>query len=106
MIAGVLMEKAWTGRFRLSSPKRKNFPVLRRLAFGVMLRRMDVLDLNEAADLLRVSERTVRTKAKAGLLPGTKVGRDWRFSRAALLKYLEGKPKPKVETVTRTVSDG
>ena len=50
----------------------------------------DVMNLKQAAEYLGVSERTVRTKAKAGSLPGQKVGRDWRFNRSALDVYLTG----------------
>jgi len=67
----------------------------------------DVLDLTEAARLLRVSPRTVRTRAKAGLIPGRKVGRDWRFNKEALLRHLEGRaPETVEEVVTRTVRRG
>jgi excisionase family DNA binding protein len=48
----------------------------------------EVLTLDEAAQLLRVDERTVRELALRGELPGRKLGRAWRFSRAALLEWL------------------
>src|SRR5260221_2021812 len=46
----------------------------------------DVLTTAEAAELLRVSEPTMR-KLAAQL--GRRVGKDWRYSRAALLRWLE-----------------
>jgi excisionase family DNA binding protein len=50
----------------------------------------DVLTAEEAADLLRVSTKTVLTLARNGSLPGTKVGRAWRFLRADLVAYVHG----------------
>lgn len=48
----------------------------------------DVLDVQEAAALLAVSPATVREQARLGRLPGRKIGREWRFSRRALLDWL------------------
>ena len=48
----------------------------------------DVLSLEEAAALLRVEPDDVRELAEAGDLPGRKLGRQWRFSRTALLTWL------------------
>ena len=50
----------------------------------------DILTTEEAADLLRVSSKTVLALARDGELPGTKVGRAWRFLRADLLDYVHG----------------
>lgn len=50
----------------------------------------EVLTLEEAAQLLRVDEKTVRDLAARGELPGRKLGRAWRFSRAALLDWVAG----------------
>jgi excisionase family DNA binding protein len=50
-----------------------------------------VLTADEAAELLRVSTKTVLSMARAGVLPGTKVGRSWRFLRTDLLAYVHGK---------------
>ena len=50
----------------------------------------EVLTADEAAELLRVSTKTVLAMARAGALPGEKVGRAWRFVRADLLEYLRG----------------
>jgi excisionase family DNA binding protein len=54
----------------------------------------DVLTAEEAAELLRVSTKTVLTLARQGDLPGEKVGRAWRFLRAELLEYLRGAERP------------
>ncbi len=48
----------------------------------------DVLDVPGAAVLLAVSPATVREQARMGRMPGRKVGREWRFSRQALLDWL------------------
>ena len=50
----------------------------------------EVLTSEEAADLLRVSTKTVLALARRGELPGEKVGRAWRFVRADLLNYVRG----------------
>jgi excisionase family DNA binding protein len=52
----------------------------------------DILTTDEAADLLRVSSKTILALARDGILPGTKVGRAWRFLRADLLDYVHGGP--------------
>ena len=48
----------------------------------------EVLNVDEAAELLGVSPWTVREQARVGRLPGRKVGKEWRFSRQALLDWL------------------
>ena len=50
----------------------------------------DVLTVEQAAELLQVDADTVRTLAREGTLPGRRVGREWRFARAALLRWLGG----------------
>jgi excisionase family DNA binding protein len=50
----------------------------------------EVLTVDEAADLLRSDAATVTSMAEKGTLPGRKVGDDWRFARAAILRWLEG----------------
>ncbi len=56
----------------------------------------EVLDVEEAAELLGVSVWTVRDAASKGELPGRKVGRAWRFSRQALLDWLGEGDREKV----------
>lgn len=55
----------------------------------------EVLTTEEAAELLRVSTKTVLSLARDGTLPGEKVGRAWRFLRVDLLNHLRG---PRRET--------
>lgn len=43
----------------------------------------------EAADVLRVHERTIRNHIKSGDLKAGKIGRQWRISREALLQAVE-----------------
>ncbi len=62
----------------------------RKRAAGVaeQANRTDVLNLREAAALVRVSERTLREKARAGMVPCRRIGRQWRFSESALRAWL------------------
>jgi excisionase family DNA binding protein len=50
----------------------------------------EVLTTAEAAELLQVDEQALRKMAASGELPGRRIGRDWRFSRRALLEWLAG----------------
>jgi excisionase family DNA binding protein len=50
----------------------------------------DVLTTAQLAEFLKVDEETVRKLARRGELPGRKIGRDWRFSRLAILDWLAG----------------
>jgi len=52
----------------------------------------DVLSADEAARLLKVHPKTVRSLARRGELPGRKVGRAWRFERATVLSHLSDPP--------------
>jgi excisionase family DNA binding protein len=57
---------------------------------------MKTIDLVQAAALLGAHPETVRLKAKAGELPGRKVGKRWMFSTIALQHYLAGEWMPRV----------
>lgn len=48
----------------------------------------EIMNVEEVADLLRVSTQTVYNLARAGKLPAVKVGREWRFSREKVLEAL------------------
>ena len=48
----------------------------------------DILNVEEAATFLGVSPWTIREQARLRRLPGRKVGKEWRFSRQALLDWL------------------
>ncbi len=46
------------------------------------------LDLNEAAAFLKMSPEALRRKAKAGEIPGAKIGKQWCFFKHDLVAYL------------------
>jgi excisionase family DNA binding protein len=48
----------------------------------------EVLTLEEAAALLKLSADAVRSRAEAGDLPGRRFGKEWRFARTAVLGWL------------------
>ena len=50
----------------------------------------DVLTPAQLAELLQVDEKTVRDLARRGEIPARKLGREWRFSRRAVLDWLGG----------------
>jgi excisionase family DNA binding protein len=52
----------------------------------------EVLNLDEAAALLRVDRTVVVQLAEDNALPARQVGNDWRFRRSALLAWLDGIP--------------
>lgn len=55
----------------------------------------EVLNAEQAAQLLQIEENVVIELAEAGKLPGRKLGPVWRFSRAALVAWLGGPEKPR-----------
>jgi excisionase family DNA binding protein len=50
----------------------------------------EVLDAQQAADLLAVQPAALVELAEQGEVPGRKIGGEWRFSRSALLAWLGG----------------
>lgn len=50
------------------------------------------LTLREAAEVLRLSTRTVREYVKRGEIRGKIVGKQWRFRRADLDAFFENAP--------------
>lgn len=48
----------------------------------------EILNVDQTAEFLGFHPYTVREKARLGEIPGRKVGREWRFSRTALLEWL------------------
>lgn len=53
-----------------------------------LAKEVELLTVDEVAQLLRVSRHTVYRLAGNGEIPGRKIGRSWRFIRTELLKYL------------------
>lgn len=52
-----------------------------------------VLTLEEAAALLRVEDAALLAIAERGEVPCQQIGQQWRFSRAAVLAWLDPPPK-------------
>lgn len=52
----------------------------------------EVIDSRNAAALLQVHLTTIQELAKRGEIPCCKVGKDYRFLRAALLDWVRGLP--------------
>jgi excisionase family DNA binding protein len=48
----------------------------------------EVLTVEMAAEMLQVDPDAVRALAREGKLPARKIGREWRFSRTAILRWL------------------
>ena len=48
----------------------------------------DILNLEQATDFFGVSERTMIKLLREERIPARKIGREWRFSRTALLQWL------------------
>jgi excisionase family DNA binding protein len=49
----------------------------------------DILTPEQAAEYLQLSVETVKRKARSGVLPAARIGREWRFSRRRLLEWVE-----------------
>jgi excisionase family DNA binding protein len=47
-----------------------------------------LLDTEEAARLLRMHPRTLRSKARRGSIPAVQVGKRWRFRASTLDRWL------------------
>ncbi|MBQ8246047.1 MAG: helix-turn-helix domain-containing protein [Lachnospiraceae bacterium] len=62
--------------------------------------RPDYLNVEETADLLRVSTQTVYNMIRSGRLKGTKFGREWRFLR----KNIESLIMPEQAIAARNTS--
>jgi len=90
-------EKLSRAAFELKTPKRELVADLVDRYLGAedvgigrasQLREPDVLTIEQLAELLQVDQKTVRSLATNGDLPGGKLGRHWRFSRQAVLDWL------------------
>ena len=55
----------------------------------------EILNVDQAAEFLGFHPYTVREKARSGEIPGRKVGREWRFSREALLEWIKEGETPR-----------
>ncbi|HUU33168.1 MAG TPA: helix-turn-helix domain-containing protein, partial [Vicinamibacterales bacterium] len=59
----------------------------------------DLLDANGAIDLLRTTRPTFYRWLRTGKLRGVKVGRQWRFERAEIERFVKGE-EPRIELRT------
>lgn len=57
-----------------------------------------LLTLNEAAELLQVSTRTLQRMIYSGEMPALKVGGQWRVREAQLRQWVEEKESPDFAT--------
>lgn len=48
----------------------------------------EILNISEAAELLGVSPKTFNKVLRSQSLPARKIGREWKFSRQALIDWL------------------
>ena len=53
----------------------------------------EVMTIEELAGYLKISESTLYKLAREGALPGTKVGKHWRFHREAVVEWLKSCPE-------------
>lgn len=53
----------------------------------------EIMNAEQAGQLLQLDEAVVLELAEAGKLPGRKLGNQWRFSRAAVIAWLSS-PSP------------
>ncbi len=63
-----------------------------------------MLDVNGIAALLGISADTVYDLLKSGELPGRKVGRTWRTTRSAVMRWME--ESVQAETAQRAFDSG
>ena len=61
------------------------------MAGRVLGRDPDVLTLTQAAALVGVSDDRLKAEVDAGRLAGRRIGRTWRFTRPALMAWLESR---------------
>ena len=60
----------------------------------------DILTIEEVAQYLRVSERTIYDWASKGTIPCGKLGTTWRFKRTEIEKWVDKKLAPPKATPT------
>ena len=54
----------------------------------------EIMTIGETAEYLRISLSSLYRLAQKGRIPCQKVGRNWRFRREPLDRWLEQMPKP------------
>lgn len=58
---------------------------------------MKTLNAPEAADFLKINHATLCARARAGKIPGTKIGRGWVFIEEDLVQYVRTKYRKKLD---------
>jgi excisionase family DNA binding protein len=53
----------------------------------------EVMTIEELAEYLKISKSTLYNLAREGALPGTKVGKHWRFHKEAVVEWLKKHPE-------------
>lgn len=53
-----------------------------------MIKKEEVLTAEEVAEYLRIHPYTLRRLARAGKLPGFKIGGQWRFDKKQIDKFM------------------
>jgi excisionase family DNA binding protein len=66
----------------------------------------EIMTLQQAAEYLQISERTIQRMLKKGEIPGTQVGGQWRFDRDQLRALVRGEWKPEPDQVQMAQRDG
>jgi len=54
---------------------------------------LEIMTLQEVAEYLKLSERTIYGYAQRGILPGIKIGSAWRFRKTDLDTWIEKQRK-------------
>ncbi len=62
----------------------------------------EILTLQQTAELLQVSERTIQRMVKRGEMPGTQIGGQWRFDHAQIMALVRGEWKPTEQPLTQS----
>lgn len=52
----------------------------------------EIMTPSEVAVLLKIHLKTVYKLAEKGVIPGSRIGRSWRFSKNEVLELVSGKP--------------
>ena len=52
----------------------------------------EIMTPSEVAVLLKIHLKTVYKLAEKGVIPGSRIGRSWRFSKNDVMELVSGKP--------------
>jgi excisionase family DNA binding protein len=57
----------------------------------------EIITPSQVAALLKIHVRTVYRLAEAGVIPGNRIGRNWRFSKENVLELVSRMPNQRTE---------